>query len=186
MRADAKKNYSHVLAVALEVITEHGVSASMRDIARRSGVGLATLLRHFPTREALYEALLCTNLDALTQKANELETADSPDEALVSWLREWVEFAQSYKGVVTLMASAHADPDSALYASCAAIHSASARLLLRAQAAGTARADMSGDDLFALMTALGWAVDQPSFAPRADHLFRIIASAILTNHPSDV
>jgi AcrR family transcriptional regulator len=185
MRADAKKNYSHVLAVAREVITEHGVSASMRDIARRSGVGLATLLRHFPTREALYEALLCTNLDALTQKANELETADSPDEALVSWLREWVEFAQSYKGVVTLMASAHADPDSALYASCAAIHSASARLLLRAQAAGMARADMRGDDLFALMTALGWAVDQPSFAPRADHLFRIIASAILTKRTSD-
>jgi AcrR family transcriptional regulator len=185
MRADARKNYSHVLAVAREVVAEHGVNASMRDIARRSGVGLATLLRHFPTREALYEALLCTNLDALTQKANELEKASSPDEALVSWLREWLEFAQSYKGVVTLMASAHTDPDSALYASCAAIHSASARLLVRAQATGSARADMSGDDLFALMAALGWAVDQPSFAPRADHLFRIIASAILTNRTSD-
>jgi AcrR family transcriptional regulator len=186
MRADARKNYSHVLSVAREVVAEHGVNASMRDIARRSGVGLATLLRHFPTREALYEALLCTNLDALTQKANELETAGSPEEALVSWLREWVEFAQSYKGVVTLMASAHSDPDSALYTSCAAIHSASARLLVRAQATGSAREDMSGDDLFALMTALGWAVDQPSFAPRADHLFHIIASAILTNRPSDV
>src|ERR1700733_11665762 len=107
MRADARKNYSHVLSVARDVIAEHGVNASMRDIARRAGVGLATLLRHFPTREALYEALLCTNLDALTQKANELETAGSPEEALVSWLREWVEFARSYKGVVTLMASAH-------------------------------------------------------------------------------
>jgi hypothetical protein len=63
-----------------------------------------------------------------------------------------VDFAQSYKGVVTLMASAHTNPDSALYASCAAIHSASARLLLRAQATGAARADMNGDDLFALMT----------------------------------
>jgi len=185
MRADARKNYSHLLAVARDVIAEHGVNASMRDIARRAGVGLATLLRHFPTREALYEALLCTNLDALTQKANELEMSSSPEEALVSWLREWVEFAQSYKGVVTLMASAHTDPDSALYASCAAIHSASARLLVRAQATGSARADMSGDDLFALMTALGWAVDQPSFAPRADQLFHIIASAILTNLPSD-
>ncbi|ADV83087.1 regulatory protein TetR [Terriglobus saanensis SP1PR4] len=181
MRADARKNYSHVLAVARDVIAEHGVNASMRDIARRAGVGLATLLRHFPTREALYEALLCTNLDALTQKAGELETANSPDEALLSWFREWVEFTQSYKGVVTLMAAAHTNPDSALYASCAAIHSASARLLLRAQAEGTAHADMNGDDLFALMAALGWAVDQPSFAPRADHLFHIIANAILTS-----
>ena len=185
VRADARKNYSHLLAVARDVVTEHGVNASMRDIARRADVGLATLLRHFPTREALFEALLCTNLDALTQKADELETSNSPDEALVSWVREWVGFAQSYKGVVTLLAAAHTNPDSALYASCAAVHSASARLLLRAQAAGKARIDMNGDELFALMAALGWAVDQPPFAPRADHLVHLITSAILTNRASD-
>jgi AcrR family transcriptional regulator len=185
VRADARKNYSHVLSVARDVIAEHGANASMRDIARRAGVGLATLLRHFPTREALYEALLCTNLDTLTQEAGKLEAANSPDEALLSWFRNWVAFVQSYKGVVTLMAAAHTNPESALYASCAAIHSASARLLLRAQAEGTARADMNGDELFALMAALGWAVDQPSFAPLADHLSHIIASAIVTNRPGD-
>ncbi|TIM32345.1 MAG: TetR/AcrR family transcriptional regulator [Mesorhizobium sp.] len=185
MRADAKKNYSHILAVAREVVTQHGADASMRDIARRAEVGLATLLRHFPTREALFEALLCTNLDALTQKADELERSNSPDEALISWFQEWLVFAQSYRGVVTMMAAAHTNPDSALYASCAAVHSASARLLLRAQAEGAARPDMNGDDLFALMTALGWAIDQPSFAPRADHLFRIITGAILANPSSN-
>lgn len=181
MRADAKRNYSHLLAVARDVVTEQGANASMRDIARRAGVGLATMLRHFPTREALFEALLRTNLDALTQRAGELEASTSPDEALLSWIREWVALAQSYRGVVALMAAAHTNPDSALYASCAAVHSATARLLLRAQAEGTARTDMNGDDLFGLMSALGWIVDLPSFAPRADHLFRIIASAILTN-----
>lgn len=181
MRADAEKNRSHILAVAREVVTEHGSDASMRDIARRADVGLATLLRHFPTREALFEGLLCTNLDALTQRAGQLETSNSPGEALVSWVREWVAFAQSYRGVVALMADAHTNPNSALYAACAAVHSASARLLIRAQAEGTARADMNGDDLFALMTALGWAVDQPSFAPRADHLVHLITSTILTN-----
>ena len=76
MRADARKNYDHILAVARDVVAEHGVNASMRDIARRAGVGLATLLRHFPTREALFEALVCTKLDALTQKADELETSN--------------------------------------------------------------------------------------------------------------
>jgi len=185
MRADAKKNYSHLLAVARDVVIKHGVDASMRDIARRADVGLATLLRHFPTREALFEALLCTNLDELTQKADELETSNPPDEALVSWFREWMAFAQRYRGVVALMAAAHTNPDSALYASCAAVHSASARLLLRAQAEGTARADMNGDDLFGLMAALGWLVDLPSFAPRADHLVHIVASAILPNRSSD-
>lgn len=185
MRADAEKNRSQILNVARDVIAEHGTDVSMRDIARRAGVGLATLLRRFPTREALFEALLCTNLDALTQKAAELETSTSADEALLIWFREWLAFAQSYKGVVVMMATAHSNPDSALYASCAAVHSASARLLLRAQTEGAARADMNGDDLFALMTALGWAVDQPSFAPRAEHLVHLITSTILTNRPSN-
>ncbi|MFC3653193.1 TetR/AcrR family transcriptional regulator [Dyella humi] len=185
MRADARKNYSHLLAVARDVVTEDGVDASMRDIARRADVGLATLLRHFPTREALFEALMCTNLDALAQKADELETSNPPGEALVSWFREGVAFVHSYRGVAELMASAHADPDSALYASCATVHAVGARLLLRAQAEGTARADMNGDDLFALMSALGWLAGQPAFAPRADHLFHLIASAILTNPSSN-
>jgi AcrR family transcriptional regulator len=184
MRADAQKNYSHLLAVARKVVTEDGVDASMRDIARRADVGLATLLRHFPTREALFEALMSTTLDALAQKADELEASMPPDEALVAWFRDGVAFVQSYRGVVDLIASAHEDPDSALYTSCATVHSVGERLLLRAQAEGTARADMNGEDLFALMSALGWAAGQPAFAPRADHLFDVIASAILTNPSS--
>jgi AcrR family transcriptional regulator len=184
MRADARKNYSHLLAVARDVVTEHGAGASMRDIARRANVGLATLFRHFPTREALFEALLRTNADALTQQAAELETRSPPDEALVSWFREGVAFTHSYSGVCALMASAHADPDSALHASSTALWTAGARLLFRAQAEGTARADMNGDDLFALMSALAWLAGQPAFAPRADHLVHLITSAILPNRPS--
>ena len=185
MRADARKNYSHLLTVARDVVAEHGAEASMRDIARRADVGLATLLRHFPTREALFEALLRKNLDALSEKAGELETARPPDEALVSWFREGVAFVQSYSGVVALMASAHEHPESALYATCTAVHSAGARLLRRAQAEGTARADMDGADLFALMSALGWLATQPAFAPRGNHLFDLITSAILTSRPSE-
>ncbi|MBY3314645.1 TetR/AcrR family transcriptional regulator [Rhizobium laguerreae] len=181
MRSDAKKNYDHLLAVARDVVAEHGTDVSMRDIARRAGVGFATLLRHFPTREALFEALLRTNLDALTQRAGELEASTPPAEALLTWFREWIAFAKSHRGVVALMAAAHTNPESALYASCATLHAASARLLLHAQAEGTARIDMTGDDLFGLMSALGWLVDLPSFAPRAGHLVDIVASAILTD-----
>jgi len=183
VRADARKNYDQILTVARDVVTEVGADASMRDIARRAGVGLATLLRHFPTRDALFEALLRTNLDALTRTAGELETSSPPDDALVSWFREGVAFVGSYNGVVALMASAHADPDSALYAPCMAVRSSGARLLLRAQAEGTARADMDADDLFALMSALGWLAGQPGFTQRADHLFHLITSAILTDSP---
>src|ERR1700712_787268 len=108
MRADARKNYDHLLAVARDVVAEQGADASMREIARRADVGLATLQRHFPTREALFEALLHMNVDSLTQQATELETSSPPDEALVSWFREAVAFTHSYTGVCALLANGHA------------------------------------------------------------------------------
>jgi AcrR family transcriptional regulator len=181
MRADAQKNYDHLLAVARDVFTEHGADASLRDLARRAGVGLGTLYRHFPTREALLEALLRSSFDTLTAKAGELETSDSADDALVLWLRETIAVTHSHRGVITSMMAAIADPNSALHASCVTMRASGARILARAQAEGLARDDIDGADLFALVGALAWLNDQPSHAPRADHLFGVIASAILVN-----
>ncbi|GAA4595948.1 TetR/AcrR family transcriptional regulator [Planotetraspora phitsanulokensis] len=184
MRADARKNYDQLLAVASAVVTEEGADASLRDIARRAGVGLATLYRHFPTREALLEALLRTSFDELTTRADELETSSSPEDALVSWLRDCVACAHEYRGVVALMMAAIEDTESALHNSCVTMRAAGTRLLARAHAAGMARTDIDGTDLFALVGALAWLNDQPSLTPRADHLFGVIAGTILTNRAS--
>ncbi|MBD0735697.1 TetR/AcrR family transcriptional regulator [Streptomyces sp. CBMA29] len=184
MRADARKNRDHLLDIAGAVIAEHGVDVSLRDIARRSDMGLATLLRHFPTREALLEALLHTSFGELTARAAESETLGSPEDALVSWLRDCVAWTTEYRGVTVLMAAAIEDTESALHASCVTLRAAGARLLTRAQAAGVARDDIDGADLFALVAMLAWLGDQPSLAPRADRLFDVIASAILTNADS--
>ncbi|MFJ1602185.1 TetR/AcrR family transcriptional regulator [Streptomyces sp. NPDC088253] len=181
MRADARKNRDHLLAVAGTAITEQGVDVSLRDIARRADVGLATLLRHFPTREALLDALLRTSFAEQTARAGELETSSSPEDALVSWLRDCVAWTTDYRGVTVLMAAAIEDAESALHASCVTLRAAGARLLARAQAAGVARTDIDGTDLFALVAALAWLGDQPSLTPRADHLFDVVVSAILTN-----
>ena len=180
MRADARRNYEHLLAVAREAIKEQGAEASLRDIARRADVGLGTLYRHFPTREALLEALLRTTLDDLTKMAGDLEASKSADDALLSFFREGVGFVRSYGGIVDAMAAAVADENSALHTSCTTLRTAGARLLQKAQRAGSARADIDGADLFALMAALGWLGDQASFAPRAQHLVELIAGAILT------
>jgi AcrR family transcriptional regulator len=166
------------------MVTEQGVDASLRDVARRAGVGLGTLYRHFPTREALLETLLRASFDELTARAGEFETSDLPDDALVSWLRETVAVAHSHRGVIALMVAAIDDPNSALHASCVTMRAAGTRLLARAQAEGMARADIDGADLFALIGALAWLSDQPALKPRADHLFGVIASAILTNRAS--
>lgn len=180
MRADARRNYDRLLAVGRDVVTEQGAEASLRDVARRAGVGLGTLYRHFPTREALLEALLRTNVDDLTAQAADRETSGTPEDALISWLRDSVALTHEYRGVAALLTAAMEDAESALNASCVALHEAGTRALERAHAAGIARADIDGTDLFALVAALAWLYDQPSLAQRADHLFGVISSAVLT------
>ncbi|PIO97062.1 TetR family transcriptional regulator [Pleomorphomonas carboxyditropha] len=178
MRADARKNYEQLLAVARLAVTKDGADASLRDIARKAGVGLGTLYRHFPTREALLETLLRTAWDELAAKAHELETASAPDEALVSWLRDFIASVRTYRGVVAVMMSALNDKESALYASCAEMRASGTRLLARAQAEGTARTDIDGTDLIALAGALAWIGDQPAIESRAERLFDVVMSAV--------
>ncbi len=180
MRADARKNYDHLLAVARDIVADQGAEASLRDIARRSGVGLGTLYRHFSSREALLEALLRSSFDALTARASELESLESTLDALLSWLREAVAVATNYSGVIGSMVTAIEDPSSALHDSCVTMRAAGARLLGRAQAEHLARSDIDGVDLFALIGALAWIGDQPSLASRAEHLMEVVTTAILT------
>ena len=179
MRSDAQKNYDRLLAVGRDVVTEHGAEASLRDVARRADVGLGTLYRHFPTREALLEALLRTNVDELTAQAADRETSSTPENALASWLRDSVALTHEYRGVAGLLTAAMEDTESALNASCVELHNAGTRALDRAHTAAVARADVDGTDLFALVAALAWLYDQPSLAPRADHLLAVISSAVL-------
>ncbi len=179
MRADAKKNYDNLVAAGRQVVGEHGAEASLREVARRAGVGQSTLQRHFPTREALFEALLRARFDALTARAGELEASASAGDALMGWLREAVAAARDYGGVVRAMVAAMDDPGSPLHASCGAMRAAGGRLLGLAQAEGAARSDVDDTDLFALIGALAWLGDQPSLQPRAGHLFDLIAGALL-------
>lgn len=181
MRADAKKNYDHLLEVGRGVVAEQGAEASMREVARRAGVGIGTLYRHFPSREALLEALLRESFDRLTAKAGELGVMESSGAALVAWLREMVALTHSHRGVIASMTAAIADHDSALHASCVSMRASGAQLLARAQQDGQARDDIDGTDLLALVSALAWLNDQVSFASRAERLFQLIASAILVN-----
>ena len=179
MRVDAQRNYDRLLVIARDVVAEHGADASLRDVARKAGVGLGTLYRHFPTREALIEALLRADVDKLTAQATELDLSATPADALLAWLRGCVALTHEYRGVTALLAAALEDAESALHASCVALHDTGTRLLDRAHAAGIARADIDGTDLFALVAALAWLYDQPSLAPRADHLIDLVGSAVV-------
>ena len=148
MRADARKNYDLLIEVARDVFVEQGAEASLRDIARRAGVGMGTLYRHFPNRDSL--------------------------------LDESVEFTHQHRGIIAPLMSAIDDPESALHSACVALRAAGTSLLTRAQQAGQARPDLSGEELFDLIAALAWLREQPSHAPRAERIFAVLADAILT------
>ncbi|BFO57047.1 TetR/AcrR family transcriptional regulator [Acidovorax sacchari] len=179
MRIDAQKNYQRLLHVAREALAETGAEASLRDIARRAEVGLGTLYRHFPTREALLEALLRNDFEDLAAKADALRTAAASDQALLAWLQEIIAFTHRQRGVIAPMMSAIEDESSALHASCVRLRCAGAALLARAQADGKARADMDGDELFDLIAALAWLREQPSHARRSERILEIVSGAIL-------
>jgi AcrR family transcriptional regulator len=180
MRSDAKKNYDHLLEIARTVIAEQGANASLRDVARRAGVGIGTLYRHFPTREDLLGALLGDSFDRMTASAAAFEATEAADRALVSWLREMVALTYDHRGLIATMTAAIEDEASALHGSCVLLKASGARLLARAQADGKARADIDGTDLLALVSALAWLNDQAPFAAQVERLFNIVAEAILT------
>ena len=179
MRADARKNYDLLIDVAREVFVEQGAEASLRDIARRAGVGMGTLYRHFPNRDSLLEALLRSRFAALTARAESLLLAADPAAALLEWLAESVAFTHQHRGIIAPLMSAIDDPESALH-SAVALRAAGTSLLTRAQQAGQARPDLSGDELFDLIAALAWLREQPSHAPRAERILAVLADAILT------
>src|SRR5246127_5013405 len=90
-RADARRNYEKVLAAAREAFAEGGEDTSLEEIARRAGVGIGTLYRHFPSRQALLEALYVDEVNEVCRTAAELDGAD-PWEALNSWFERFIAY----------------------------------------------------------------------------------------------
>ncbi|AVH61326.1 MULTISPECIES: TetR/AcrR family transcriptional regulator [Streptomyces] len=159
-RADARKNRDLLLAAAAELVAEHGTDASLRDIARRAGVGIGTLYRHFPTREALLETLLNANFDVLRARADSLLASPVPSDALLTWLGELAAGAATYQGLPESIMNALANEESGLHASCAGMRSAGGRLLERAQQAGSVRSDVTISEVIALALGLAWAAER--------------------------
>src|SRR5260370_38546027 len=113
MRADAQRNYERLLSAAMAAFTEHGADdASLEEIARRAGVGIGTLYRHFPTRQALLEAVYRAQADALRARAGELVGSDAPGEALAAWRRALVAFSSTKHSLTSaLLATPGKNPD---------------------------------------------------------------------------
>ncbi|MFC8614826.1 TetR/AcrR family transcriptional regulator [Micromonospora purpureochromogenes] len=148
-RADARRNYESLIAAAREAFAENGASASLEEVARRAGVGIGTLYRNFPTRQALFEAVYVEEVRALSRSAADL--ADLPPwDALVAWLHRFVGYAATKRALAEELLR-----DSEVFRSCRTeIYIAGEPLMRRAQAAGAVRADISFDDVVRLLSGL--------------------------------
>ncbi|WRZ74688.1 TetR/AcrR family transcriptional regulator [Streptomyces sp. NBC_01237] len=171
MRADARRNHDRLVGEARTSFAEHGTDASLEDIARRAGVGIGTLYRHFPNRHALMNAVFQEALSALLERSRELAGAEQPCRALVEWLGAIVTHAGEYRGLAQALMSASRDETSALAQCHTPLREAGARLLSRAQESGAVRADVSIDDLLQLTNAIALAAEQtPDDPALADRL----------------
>ena len=144
-RADARRNYDQLIAAAREAFTERDRSASLEDIARRAGVGIGTLYRHFPTRGDLIEAVYVEEVEALSRSADDLRSAE-PWDALVGWLRRFVAYMTTKQALAEELFAA--DRGAEVFKSCrGAVYRAGETLLERAQDAGAVRLDISIDEV---------------------------------------
>jgi len=162
-RADAVRNRERLLEAAKAVFSAGGPEASLEAVAKRAGVGIGTLYRHFPTREDLYEAVYRREVEHLADLAEQLKTATEPAEALHRWLRSNVEFVATKKGMATALALAAHRPSELIAFSFDRLSKAVGALLDRAVSAGQIRADISPEDLLRTLVGMCLLNDQPGW-----------------------
>ena len=152
MRADARRNHEAVLLAADEVFSEEGISAPIDEVARRAGVGVGTVYRHFPTKEALFEAIVMARMEQLADRTEELANWPDPAQALFTHISEITELAVSKKDLVDELERWGMKPSEKVQADLKnRLWQAGQGLLRRAHEAGAVRSDVSYDDLAAMI-----------------------------------
>src|SRR5260370_5628713 len=169
-RADAVRNRERVLEAAKTVFSAGGPEASLEAVAKRAGVGIGTLYRHFPTREALFEAVYRREVQQLVELAEALKSEPSPVDALRRWLRSNVELVATKKGMsAALQLPVHGASE--LYAhTFERPTNALGALLDRAVAAGEIRSDISPEDLLRALVRMCYLHDHPRWRTTAVRL----------------
>jgi AcrR family transcriptional regulator len=176
LRADARRNYELLVAAARAVFTEEGGQASMEAIAKRAGVGIGTLYRHFPKRIDLVEAVYRTDVDDLVELAAALVASREPWPALVAWLEGFVRYAQTKKTFLTELFEAFEKNPELKVVSRERLQDALSSVLGRAQVAGEVRGDVHSADV---MQLLGPMCTSPTLSDgQMDLLLRVVEDGL--------
>jgi AcrR family transcriptional regulator len=177
-RADAIRNRERVLEAAKEVFSQGGPEASLEAVARRAGVGIGTLYRHFPTREALYEAVYRREVEQLVELRKHLQAETVPVEALRLWIGAGVEFMATKKGMAAALAMAAASSSELAAYSLDQLSRALGELLQRAVSAGEIRADIDPEDLLRTLVGMCYAHDRPGWQAKVLRLVNVFIDGL--------
>jgi len=151
MRADARRNRALVLRVAAEAFATDGLSVPVHEIARRAGVGTGTVSRHFPTKDALIEAIVADRLEWLAEQATALAAAHDPGEAFFGYLDLLVTEGSANRGLIEALTGRELELEATFTRVMGDLVDGLRTLVTAAQAAGAVRADVDVADVKALM-----------------------------------
>jgi AcrR family transcriptional regulator len=177
-RADGRRNRERLMETAKAAFADLGADVSLDEIARRAGVGIGTLYRHFPTRDAIVEAVYRREVEQLAGSATRLLASLSPGEALHEWMRLFVDYIATKKVIASALASIVGGA-SELYAFSGAQITGAMRLLVdRACAIGDIRADIDPNDLLRALVGFTYGAASPGWRASALRLIDILMDGL--------
>jgi AcrR family transcriptional regulator len=185
-RADACRNRDRLLDVAADAFANCGIEASLEKVAKSAGVGIGTLYRHFPTRDALVEAVYRHNVDLLVEGAEELSATLLPDEALAQWMLRFVHYVASKKGLANYLKSVVSADSDLFVSSQARVQQTIGELVDAAAAAGTIRPGVQGMDLLRALSGVCLMADQPGGADQGAKVASLLMDGLRYGAPSPV
>ena len=153
LRADARRNRARVLEAAIAAFAKEGLAVPIHEIARRAGVGTGTVSRHFPTKEALYKAIVQERTETLVRQARSLAAAEDPSSAFFDFLSVMVDAFAKHLGLADALAGAGFDVEKVASSAKHDVVGAMRQLLAGAQKAGAVRRDIDSADVKALIVA---------------------------------
>ena len=178
LRSDARRNQVRLLEAAARAFSDHGIDASLEAIARDAGVGIGTLYRHFPSREALVEAVYRREVEQLIEAAEAMGRTEAPDAALAGWMQRFVDYIATKRGMRDTL-QVLKESNSPLFAQTSGrLPLALKGLIERAVAAGSIRGDADPVDVYHALSSIYSAADGADWRSRSHRLVSLLMDGL--------
>ena len=177
-RADSLRNREHLLNTAKSAFNDAGVDVALEEVARRAGVGIGTLYRHFPTRAALLAAVYRRELDQLAEAADQLLAEMKPAAALEQWFEVLIGYMATKRVVGPALRADPGEGAKVFASGGVSIMGSLGKLAAAAAKAGEIRADLGDDDLQRLLMAFAQGYDQPGWEDGARRMLSILMAGL--------